>query len=72
MNDIDPYLKNAVYKYCRLRGLDPEQTVGSSPPPNPDGSVNMVLLHVPQWTVVARELKEHALRNIALNVGSPQ
>jgi hypothetical protein len=54
-------LEIAAREYCRLAGIDAEKKVGTSPPTNPDGTVNMVCLWVPAWKPVAEMIAQHNL-----------
>lgn len=54
-------LKKAAYEYCRLMKLDPEQSIGHSPPPNEDGSVYLVCHWSPRWKIVADELNHYCI-----------
>lgn len=46
----------AARELCRLRGLDPDQSVGHADDPDENGIVMDVWLHSPAWTRVAREV----------------
>jgi hypothetical protein len=54
-------LEIAAREYCRLAGIDAEKKVGTSPAPNPDGTVNMVCLWVPAWKPVAEMIAQQDL-----------
>lgn len=62
-------LERAARHYCKLMGQDPEETVMTSPPPNPNGTVNAVAIYVPRWKLVAQNLHSGWAMNEALKEG---
>jgi hypothetical protein len=62
-------LKKAAYEYCRLMKLDPEQSIGHSPPPNEDGSVYLSCRWSPQWKIVADELNHYCIIKSSIEYG---
>ena len=54
-------LEIAAREYCRLAGIDPEKSVGTNPPPNRDGTINMVCIWVPAWKPVAEMIAQQDL-----------
>lgn len=63
--------RESAIELCMLRGLDPHEMVGHSPPPNPDGSVNAVLVMSARWRLAEIELLDFALKLKALGVYVP-
>lgn len=64
------HFRDAAFRYCQMRGINPDETVGHPPPPNRDGTVNMVLIYSPRWKLVAQELEDHWMKNAALGIGT--
>lgn len=55
----DKQLEVAARELCRIRGIDPDDSVAHGADPNPDGTVNCVLLYSPAWTRMLKEVKAH-------------
>jgi hypothetical protein len=62
-------LERAARHYCKLMGVDPEMLVMTSPPPNPNGTVNAVAIYIPRWALVAQDLHSGWAMNEALKEG---
>lgn len=52
-------LEVAAREFCRLSGIDPDTATATAPPPNPDGTVNLVCLWRPTWEVYAQLIAQH-------------
>jgi hypothetical protein len=65
-------LEAASRKYCELRGLDPDATVGHGADPTPDGAVYDVMLYSKQWQRIAQDLKRIEAMVEAIEYGLTQ
>ena len=52
----DDQLEAAARKLCKIRGIDPDRSIGHCAPPNADGMVPAVMLRSPAWRVAASEI----------------
>lgn len=62
-------LEAAAREYCRLAGLDPDESVSHSPEPNDNGVVLDVLMYSPRWKRVARRIEDFELMLLAVEHG---
>ncbi len=51
-------LHTVALLYCSEHGIDPDQPVSHSAPPNADGTVNCVLLFTPRIEIIKQEIRQ--------------
>lgn len=70
MTDMtEEQIKAAAYELCKLRGLDPEQSISHGPEPDARGIAYAILLHSPRWVLAAREIANIYNINQAIKIG---
>ncbi len=65
----DAQKEAAARELCRLRGIDPDYTVGHGANPNKNGIVPAVCIHSPAWRLALEEIEAQCQLEAAMAFG---
>lgn len=62
----DAQLEVAAREYCKLLGVNPDETVCHGAEPDPNGIVLSVCLYSPRWQTLRNAIQRHEFLNEAI------